>query len=341
MTTLSMTVPDRITTLYKHIVSNQPPGARGRLSSTLNAIGIAAASISWHARRGDLGDVLGSADRINVQGETVQKLDEYADTLMTRMLCEPGTLAGLGSEEKKDIMPLVPTVDPGIQYIVMFDPLDGSGNIDYNGVIGTIFSVLARACPSDAPLTLEECLQPGRMQVAAGYAIYGPSTQFVYTTPGVGVHAFTLDPVSGQFILTKEDLQMPQEGSILAVNSQERCAWPEHIRSYFDSAEGRTGDAALKTRNWGSMVGDVHRTLMQGGIFMYPCTMKKPDGKLRLLYECNPMALLIENAGGLAVDAKGNRILDIMPESLHQRTSIFLGSRKNVEELLQYTSASY
>ncbi|NPA58306.1 MAG: class 1 fructose-bisphosphatase [Aquificae bacterium] len=300
------------------------PKATGSLSIALMAVEGAAKIIASHVRMAGLVDVLGKAGKVNVQGEEVQKLDELSNEIMVKHLSDSGQFYALASEEMEE--PVFPEQGKDAQYVIAFDPLDGSSNIDVNVSIGTIFSIHRRINGG-----VEDFLQEGKKQVAAGYIIYGSSTMFVLST-GNGVNGFTLDPSVGMFLLSHPDMKIPQKGKIYSINEANAKKWTQPgLVEYID----RLKEEGYTARYIGSMVADVHRTLIKGGIFGYPADRKNTSGKLRLLYEASPMAFLVEQAGGKATD--GNRdILDIKPTDLHQRTPVFLGSPKEIDQLLEF-----
>jgi fructose-1,6-bisphosphatase I len=313
-------------TVQQHILEEQRrhhPHATGEFSWLLGGITLAAKLVSAQVRRAGLADVLGSTGVQNVQGETVQKLDVLANQALLHCLGSRGNVAVMASEENEE--PIMVERDPvNGKYVVVFDPLDGSSNIDVNVSVGTIFSILKREANADV-------LQPGSRQLAAGYVVYGSSTMLVYTT-GNGVHGFTLDPMIGAFILSHENIKMPGRGSIYSVNEANADSFPEPYRRFLAQLRsGQTG-RTYSSRYIGSLVADFHRTLLKGGVFLYPPTKHYPGGKLRLLYEANPIAFLAEQAGGAASDGRG-RILDIAPNSLHQRTPLLVGSREELDLL--------
>jgi len=328
----------RITTIERHILEEQKihPEATGTLTYLLYDLAMAGKYIASHTARAGLVEVLGSTEEYNVQGEQVMKLDRLADQTIFRFNHHTGRLAAMASEEHADLIP-IPEKYPLGKYVLLFDPLDGSSNIDYNTTIGTIFSVYRRVT-KDGPGTLEDCLQPGRNLVVAGYLIYSVSTMLVYTT-GSGVHGFTLDPSLGEFLLTHDNIRIPDEGKYFSVNQGYEKYWSEGVKRFTRHLQGLDGERKpLSARYIGSLVGDFHRNLLSGGIFYYPADRKdpsKPEGKLRLLYEAIPLAFIAEQAGGYASNGKGN-ILDIQPASLHQRTPLFIGSRELVETAEQY-----
>jgi fructose-1,6-bisphosphatase I len=322
-----------ITTVQQHILQQQQEisEASGRFSWLLSGITLAAKMVEAKIRVGGLGDVLGAYGQTNVQGEQQQKLDVYANQALLHCLGLRDSVAALVSEEDEEPVTFDRSVETG-KYIIVFDPLDGSSNIDVNVNVGTIFSVLRRL-PSDKGDLQASILQPGYSQVAAGYVVYGPSTVLVYTT-GFGVHGFTLDPTIGAFVLTNEHMKMPEQGSYYSVNEANAAMWPEEYRAYIDKLRSGGLGREYSSRYIGSLVADFHRTLLKGGVFLYPPTHKQPGGKLRLLYEANPLAFIAEQAGGMATDGNG-RILDIKPEGIHQRTPFFVGSRREMEALVE------
>jgi fructose-1,6-bisphosphatase I len=299
----------------------QFPQATGELSGLLRDIGLAAKRINVEVNKAGLVDILGDVGETNVQGEDVKKLDVFANNQLTGVLHHGISCAGIGSEE----------ID-----VCLFDPLDGSGNIDVNVSIGTIFSVYRRVTPKGTVASREDFLQPGRMQVAAGYIVYGSSTMLVYATRR-GVNGFTLDPSIGEFCLSNPDIKCPEIGKIYSVNHGNFFQYTDGIKQYIDVCQKKTksNGGPYTQRYIGSMVADVHRNLIKGGIFMYPSTIDKPKGKLRLLYECNPFAFIVEVAGGKATNGK-ERILDVQPTELHQRSALFIGSKNMMEELESY-----
>jgi fructose-1,6-bisphosphatase I len=266
-----------------------------------------------------------------VQGEQQQKLDVFANQALLHCLGLRDSVAALVSEEDEEPVTFNRSVDTG-KYIIVFDPLDGSSNIDVNVNVGTIFSVLRRL-PSDRSSDLQaSILQPGYSQLAAGYVVYGPSTVLVYTT-GNGVHGFTLDPTIGAFVLTSENMKMPAQGSYYSVNEANASTWPDEYREYVGKLRSGALGRQYSSRYIGSLVADFHRTLLKGGVFLYPPTKDQPGGKLRLLYEANPLAFIAEQAGGMASSGR-ERILDIKPEGIHQRTPLMVGSKREMEALI-------
>jgi fructose-1,6-bisphosphatase I len=278
-------------------------------------------------------DILGDAGAVNVQGEDVKKLDVYANNQFMGVLKHGISCAGIGSEELDDFIAFDDPVSNNSKYVCLFDPLDGSGNIDVNVSIGTIFSVYRRVSPMGTPVVREDFLQPGIKQVAAGYIVYGSSTMLVYATRR-GVNGFTLDPSIGEFSLSHPDIKCPEFGKIYSVNHGNFFQYADGVQSYIQECQRKHKDngGPYTQRYIGSMVSDLHRNLIKGGIFMYPATKDKPKGKLRLLYECNPFAFIVEVAGGKATNGK-QRILDIVPVELHQRSPLFIGSKGMMEEL--------
>jgi fructose-1,6-bisphosphatase I len=306
------------------------PGATGEFTDLLHDIELAAKLINREVTRAGLVDILGYTGSANVHGEKVHKLDRFAHETIYRVLGSTGQLAVMASEEDEDVIP-VPDGQPVGRYVVNFDPLDGSSNINANVNIGTIFSVLPRVT-SEGSGTLADCLQPGNRQVCAGYVMYGSSTMLVYTT-GHGVHGFTYEPSVGEFLLSHDDIRTPERGQVYSVNEGNYFKWDDGVKRYVDwlkiddEATGRPYSA----RYIGSLVADFHRNLMYGGIYLYPGDRKNPNGKLRVLYEGAPLAFIAEQAGGAASDGS-RRILDLEPTSLHQRTPLFLGSPQDVRE---------
>lgn len=299
------------------------PNATGSLSISLTAVESAAKIIASHVRMAGLSDILGRTGRVNVQGEDVQKLDEFSNRLMVQHLSDSGEFYALASEELDE--PIYPEKGKDGKYIIAFDPLDGSSNIDVNVNIGTIFSIMRKVRG-----TGEDFLQEGNKQVAAGYIVYGSSTMLVYST-GSSVNGFTLDPSVGLFLLSHPDMRIPENGKIYSLNESNYPCWEEGLCRYVDSIK----NDGYSSRYIGSMVADVHRTLIKGGIFAYPADKKNRSGKLRLLYEVSPMAFLTVRAGGRATTGRED-VLDVRPETLHQRVPAFLGSSGEIERLLSY-----
>ena len=322
--------PTSVVTIDRFIVEQERlhPEATGELSGILYDLALAAKIISSKVRRAGLVDILGSADAENVQGEIQQKLDVFANETIVKALDHGGRLCAMASEEVPDIIPIPDGFRCG-KYCLLFDPLDGSSNIDVNVPVGTIFSVV-RKITRGARGDLEDMLQPGRRQVAAGYVIYGSSTMLVYTT-GQGVHGFTLDPSIGEFLLSHPNIRIPDPGRYLSVNDSYEQHWDEQVKTLMRRYRGLEGERkAMNVRYVGSLVADFHRNLLGGGIFAYPANAKSPQGKLRLLYEASPLAFVVEQAGGAATDGV-RRILDIPPTELHQRTPLYVGSKSDVD----------
>jgi len=323
-----------VITIERHILLAQAafPDASGALTSLLYDMALAGKLIASHTTRAGLADILGAAGHENVQGEEVQKLDVYAQRTIYQLNDHTGRLAVMASEEEKEVIPIPPHYECG-DYVLVFDPLDGSSNIEYNVSIGTIFAIFRRKSKSGRG-TLADVLQPGRNIVAAGYIVYGSSTMLIYST-GAGVNGFTLDPSIGEFLLSHPDIRLPDPPRYYSVNQGYDKYWTEGVRRYTRWLQGEEGaQRSLSLRYVGSMVADVHRTLLGGGVFYYPADTrdpKKPRGKLRLLYEALPMSYLIEQAGGYASDGRGP-LCEILPESLHQRTPIYVGNRDLVEK---------
>jgi len=318
-----------IVTLQAHILQQQARyrETSGQLSWILSALSISAKMIAAHVRRARLDDVLGTVGNENVQGEQQQKLDVIANDILLRTLGAREGVAIVASEENEE--PVILRTDDAVErkYCVLFDPLDGSSNLDVCGAVGTIFSILRKDRRSVRPDT--SLLQCGAKQVAAGYVLYGSSTVFVLTV-GLGVDMFVLDPAYGAFIRVAQSLQIPPTNKCYSINEGNRLGFPEGYRNYLDWAQQQ----GYSSRYVGAMVADVHRILLQGGVFMYPPTRKAPNGKLRLMYEANPMAMLIEQAGGKAYSGPGQRLLDIAPSDIHQRVPVVLGSADEVDKVL-------
>ncbi|MFL5772595.1 MAG: class 1 fructose-bisphosphatase [Flavisolibacter sp.] len=311
----------------------QFPQATGELSSLLRDIGLAAKRVNVEVNKAGLVDILGDAGSINVQGEDVKKLDVFANNQFMGVLQHGISCAGIASEELDDFVAFEDEVSKNSKYVCLFDPLDGSGNIDVNVSIGTIFCIYRRVSDRGTKVIREDFLQQGRNQVAAGYIVYGSSTMLVYATRR-GVNGFTLDQSIGEFCLSHPDIKCPPTGNIYSVNHGHFFRYDEGVRKYINLCQNKTKDngGPYTQRYIGSMVSDVHRNLIKGGIFMYPGTTDKPKGKLRLLYECNPFAFIVETAGGRAINGKQS-ILDVKPSELHQRTPFFVGSINMMHEL--------
>jgi fructose-1,6-bisphosphatase I len=330
-----MIVDRRILTLDEFTIQQMRdfPQATGELAGLLRDIGLAAKRVNVEVNKAGLVDILGDTGNVNVQGEEVKKMDEFANEQFMGVLRHGISCAGIASEELDDIVVFDDEVSNNSKYVCLFDPLDGSSNIDVNVSIGTIFSIYKRVSEKGKPAEQRDFLQPGTKQVAAGYVIYGSSTILVYATKR-GVNGFTLDPSIGEFCLSLPDIKCPESGKIYSVNHGNFFQYDEPVRKYINNCQNKnkTNGGPYTQRYVGSMVADVHRNLVKGGIFMYPGTTDKPKGKLRLMYECNPFAFIIEKAGGKATNGK-IRILDVEPTELHQRTPLFIGSCKMMEEL--------
>lgn len=321
-----------ITTLGQFIIEKQADFsyAKGELSRLLRDIGIAAKIVNREVNKAGLVDILGDAGTTNIQGEGQKKLDVFANEQFISALTSGGECCIVATEEEDEFVPIISPVSKNAKYIVCIDPLDGSSNIDCNVAVGTVFSIYRRKS-IDGDATIADVLQKGTDQVAAGYVIYGSSTMMVYTT-GKGVNGFTLDPSIGEFCLSHPNMKIPENGTIYSINEGNYVHFPEGIKKYIKYAqvEDLATNRPYTSRYIGSMVADIHRNLIKGGIYIYPTTAASPNGKLRLLYECNPMAFIIEQAGGIASDGF-NRILEIEPVALHQRTSIIIGSANMVK----------
>jgi fructose-1,6-bisphosphatase I len=318
-----------VITIERFIIEQerQFPEATGELSGLLYDIALAAKMIANKVRSAGLADILGATEDVNVQGEVQQKLDQIANEIIVKAMDHSGRLCAMASEEEPDIIPIPDDFRCG-KYCLLFDPLDGSSNIDVNVPVGTIFSVY-RKITRGARGELEDMLQPGRRQVAAGYVIYGSSTMLVYTT-GQGAHGFTLDPSIGEFLLSHPHIKIPKMGRYLSVNDSYEVDWDETTKLIMRRFRGLDGTRdQMNVRYVGSLVADFHRNLLGGGIFCYPANRKRPQGKLRLLYEANPLAFIVEQAGG-AASSGVKRILDIEPSELHQRSPLFIGSYTDV-----------
>jgi len=333
-----MAVNRRVLTLDEFTIQafRKIPNATGELSALLRDIGLAAKRIHVEVNKIGLVDMLGETGEVNVQGEEVKKMDVFANNQMIGVLKHGVSCAGIGSEELDDIVVFDDEMSNQSKYVVMFDPLDGSTNIDTNVSIGTIFGIYKRKTAKGTPCNENDFLQPGVAQVAAGYVVYGSSTMLVYATRR-GVNGFTLDQSIGEFCLSHPDIKCPDDGKIYSVNHGNFFKYEKAVQQYITCCQKKTEkDGGPYTNRYiGSMVADVHRTLIKGGIFMYPSTTKKPEGKLRLMYECNPFAFILEVAGGKASDGK-KRIVDIQPTHLHQRTPFITGSKNMVDECLSY-----
>ena len=331
--------PGQIVTIERHILEEQSsfPEATGTLTNLLYDIALAGKIIASKTNRAGLAEILGRTGETNVQGEQVQKLDQFADATIFRMNDHTGRVAVMASEEHEEILP-IPEKYPAGKYVLLFDPLDGSSNIDYNICLGTIFCIFHKI--TDGRGGLADCLQKGRQVVAAGYLLYGTSTMLVYST-GRGVNGFTLDPSVGEFLLSHPNIRIPEPPQYFSLNQGNEKYWSQGMRAYSDWLQGSEPDSPnLSSRYIGSLVADFHRNLLAGGVFAYPADRRdpgKPHGKLRLMYEAIPLAFLAEQAGGLGSDGVHN-ILDIAPQTLHQRTPFFVGNRGLVERAEEFIS---
>ena len=326
---------DQVVTIERHILAQQRfhPEATGVLTQLLYDIALAGKLIASQMSKAGLAKILGKTGETNVQGEQVMKLDKLADETMYSLNKHTGRLAVMASEEHEDIIQIPREYSVG-KYVLLFDPLDGSSNIDYNAGVGTVFAIYRRVS-EDGPGTMDDVLQPGRDLVAAGYIVYGASTMFVYTT-GQGVHGFTLDPAIGEFLLSHEDMRMPQVPTYYSVNQGYFTRWSPGVQKYTQHLQSMTSEThSISMRYVGALVVDFPRTLLAGGIFYYPVDIVKTEGKLRLAYEAIPLAFIAEQAGGYASNGK-EAILDIQPESLHQRTAFYAGNTDMVKEVEDY-----
>lgn len=324
-------------TLGEFIIENQHAFkyTSGELSRLLNSIRLAAKVVNHEVNKAGLVDITGAAGDINIQGEDQQKLDVYANETFIRTITDRNIVCGIASEEEDDFV-IVNSQDENHQnkYVVLIDPLDGSSNIDVNVSVGTIFSIYRRVTPVGTPVELKDFLQKGNKQVAAGYIVYGTSTMLVYTT-GNGVNGFTLNPALGTLYLSHPNMQFPEDGQIYSVNEGNYLDFPEGIKKYIKYCQAEEENRPYTSRYIGSLVSDFHRNMIKGGIYMYPKSTKNPNGKLRLLYECNPMAFLAEQANGKASDGF-TRIMDVDPTELHQRVPFICGSKNMVEKAEEF-----
>lgn len=325
-------------TLGEFIVERQAeyPNAKGELSGILSSIRLVAKVIHRDINKAGLtNNIIGNSGVENVQGEAQMKLDLFAHNTMKQALMSREEVAGFASEEEENFIAFDTERGRNAKYVILTDPLDGSSNIDVNVAVGTIFSIYRRVSPIGTPVTLEDFMQPGNRQVAAGYIVYGSSTMLVYTT-GHGVNGFTYDPSLGVFCLSHENIKIPQTGKIYSINEGQYLKFPMGVKKYlkYCQEEDKETQRPYTSRYIGSLVSDFHRNMLKGGIYIYPSATNYPDGKLRLLYEGNPMAFLAEQAGGVASDGY-NRILDIQPTSLHQRVPLFIGSKEMVKKAEQ------
>lgn len=329
----------KIVTIERFILENQPRTAKGEFTNLLYDIALAAKVIASKTNRAGLANILGRAGSTNIQGEVQQKLDIFADDVIFRLCDHTGRLCLMASEEHEEIIHIPPQFEKG-SYVLVYDPLDGSANIDVNVSIGTIFGIY-RCLDHDKRGRLEDALQPGRDLVAAGYVLYGSSTMLVYST-GQGVHGFTLDPEIGEFLLSHENIQLPEPPGYYSVNHAYYTRWTPGVQKFVRWLQGVETTPArpfeLSERYIGSLVADFHRNLLGGGVFAYPAERRKPQGKIRLLYEAAPLAFLAEQAGGYGSDGYSS-ILDIVPTALHQRVPLYIGNRNLVEQLEAFIAA--
>jgi len=324
-------------TLGEFIIENQSEFkySSGELSRLINSIRLAAKVVNHEVNKAGLVDILGAAGETNIQGENQQKLDVYANEIFIKTLTNREIVCGIASEEEDDFITIVGRNKRNDnKYVVLMDPLDGSSNIDVNVSVGTIFSIYRRVTPEGTPVTIDDFLQPGKNQVAAGYIVYGTSTMIVYTT-GHGVNGFTLNPAIGTYYLSHPNMKFPEDGTIYSINEGNYNHFPQGVKDYIKYCQKEEGDRPYSSRYIGSLVSDFHRNMIKGGIYIYPNTSKNPEGKLRLLYECNPMAYIAEQAGGSASDGIG-KIMDIEPKSLHQRVPFFCGSKNMVAKAEEF-----
>ena len=324
-------------TLGEFIIKNQSSFkySSGELSSLINSIRLAAKVVNHEVNKAGLVDIIGPTGSHNIQSEKQQKLDVYANEKFINTLVNRNIVCGIASEEEESFI-TINSNDKNNQnkYVVLIDPLDGSSNIDVNVSVGTIFSIYRRQSEIGSEVNINDFLQSGRLQVAAGYIIYGTSTMLVYTT-GRGVNGFTLNPAIGTFYHSHSDLKIPKSGNIYSINEGNYLQFPDFVKKYIKFCQEEKNERPYTSRYIGSLVSDFHRNMIKGGVFMYPETAKNPKGKLRLLYECNPIAFICEQAGGLAVNGNKN-ILDIHPKSLHQRTPFYCGSEEMIKDLQNF-----
>lgn len=324
-------------TLGEFIIENQKdfPYSSGELSRIFNSIKLATKIVSHKVNKAGLVDIIGGVGGKNIQGEDQQKLDVFANEVFIETLINREIVCGIASEENDDFITVEGSDNShNNKYVILMDPLDGSSNIDVNVSVGTIFSVYRRITPIGTPVTLEDFLQPGIKQVAAGYVIYGTSTMLVYTT-GCGVNGFTLNPAIGSFYLSHPNMKISTDGTIYSVNEGNYVHFPQGVKNYIKYCQLEEDDRPYTSRYIGSLASDIHRNIIKGGVYLYPTSSKAPKGKLRLLYECNPIAFIVEQAGGMASDGF-NRILEITPTSLHERSAFFCGSSNMVRKIEEY-----
>lgn len=328
---------ERNKTLGEFIIEKQEEFrySTGELSRIINSIRLAAKVVNYKVNKAGLVDIVGAAGEVNVQGEDQQKLDVYANDIFIQTLINREIVCGIASEENDDFITVCGSDNShSNKYVVLMDPLDGSSNIDVNVSVGTIFSVFRRITPVGTPVTIDDFLQPGTQQVAAGYVIYGTSTMLVYTT-GHGVNGFTLNPAIGTFYLSHPNLKFREDGTIYSINEGNYVHFPQGVKDYIKYCQMEEGNRPYTSRYIGSLVSDIHRNMIKGGIYIYPTSSKAVNGKLRLMYECNPMAFITEQAGGRASDGF-RRIMEIKPTELHQRVPFFCGSKNMVEKAEEF-----
>ncbi|MGO2359005.1 MAG: class 1 fructose-bisphosphatase [Mesonia sp.] len=324
-------------TLGEFIIENQADFqySSGELSRLINSIRLAAKVVNHEVNKAGLVDITGAAGEVNIQGEDQQKLDVYANDKFIQTLTNREIVCGIASEENDDFITIcLQKEDHNNKYVVLIDPLDGSSNIDVNVSVGTIFSIYRRITPMGSPVTIDDFLQEGNQQVAAGYIVYGTSTMLVYTT-GHGVNGFTLNPAIGTYYLSHPNMQFPEDGNIYSINEGNYVHFPQGVKDYIKYCQSEEDDRPYTARYIGSLVSDIHRNMIKGGIYIYPKSSKSSNGKLRLLYECNPMAFIAEQAGGKASDGH-QRIMDLKPTELHQRVPFFCGSKNMVEKAEEF-----
>lgn len=330
---------ERTQTLGEFIIGKQEDFqySSGELSRLINSIRLAAKIVSHKVNQAGLVDIIGSFGQENIQGEQQQKLDVYANEVFIQTLMNREIVCGIGSEENDDFIAIKGRDGANDnKYVVLMDPLDGSSNIDVNVSVGTIFSIYRRVTPIGSPVTIDDFLQKGENQVAAGYVIYGSSTMLVYTT-GHGVNGFTLNPAIGTFYLSHPDMKVAEDGQIYSINEGNYIHFPQGVKDYLKYCQQEEGNRPYTSRYIGSLVADIHRNILKGGIYIYPTSSRAPKGKLRLLYECNPIAFIVEQAGGKASDGF-QRIMEIDPTELHQRVPFFCGSKNMVEKAEEFMS---
>ncbi|MDQ7918099.1 class 1 fructose-bisphosphatase [Mesonia sp. MT50] len=324
-------------TLGEFIIENQADFqySSGELSRLINSIRLAAKVVNHEVNKAGLVDITGAAGEVNIQGEDQQKLDVYANDKFIQTLTNREIVCGIASEENDDFITICgQKEDHNNKYVVLIDPLDGSSNIDVNVSVGTIFSIYRRVTPMGSPVTIDDFLQEGNQQVAAGYVVYGTSTMLVYTT-GHGVNGFTLNPAIGTYYLSHPNMQFPEDGNIYSINEGNYNHFPQGVKDYIKYCQNQEDGRPYTARYIGSLVSDIHRNMIKGGIYIYPKSSTSSNGKLRLLYECNPMAFIVEQAGGKASDGH-QRIMDLKPTELHQRVPFFCGSKNMVEKAEEF-----